>query len=550
MDTPSTTRGARRAGAAAILVLLTLGVALPRPARAAGAGFWHTDGSAILDQNGQQVRIAGVNWFGLETADYAPHGLWTRDYRDMLDQIAAQGYNTLRLPYSNQLFAPGTHPNVDFGGGKNADLQGQDGLGVMDKVIAYAGTVGLRVILDRHRPDTGGQSALWYTSGTPESAWIADWQMLARRYAGNPTVIGADLHNEPHGNGDPAQSACWGCGNVAVDWRLAAERAGNAILAVNPDWLIFVEGVECYGPGGVATAAQGATCTWWGGDLEGAGTYPVRLDVPGRLVYSAHDYPASVYAQTWFSDPSYPANLPAVWNRFWGYLHANDVAPVLLGEFGSRLATTSDRQWLDGLTRYLGTGADGASWTFWAWNPNSGDTGGILLDDWRTIDADKQSYLAGGVDATGVTHPSILFPLDGGNVPTRTPGPSATPARTPTPTAPPTATPAPSARPTATAGTSGLAAAIVVQSSWQGGYCAVVAVTNVGTAPRAPHALSFRLARAVTISGSWNGTVARSGKKVAVTLPAWVATLAPGASSSNFGFCASGTKLPTKPRAS
>jgi aryl-phospho-beta-D-glucosidase BglC (GH1 family) len=54
--------------------------------------------------------------------------------------------------------------------------------------------------------------------------------MLAQRYANNSTVIGADLHNEPHG------SACWGCGDNATDWRLAAERAGNAIHTVNPNW--------------------------------------------------------------------------------------------------------------------------------------------------------------------------------------------------------------------------------------------------------------------------------------------------------------------------
>ena len=53
--------------------------------------------------------------------------------------------------------------------------------------------------------------------------------MLAQRYASNPAVIGADLHNEPHG------SATWGDGNPATDWRLAAERAGNAILAANPE---------------------------------------------------------------------------------------------------------------------------------------------------------------------------------------------------------------------------------------------------------------------------------------------------------------------------
>jgi endoglucanase len=49
--------------------------------------------------------------------------------------------------------------------------------------------------------------------------------MLARRYKGNPAVVGADLSNEPHG------AATWGDDNLATDWRLAAERGGNAILA-------------------------------------------------------------------------------------------------------------------------------------------------------------------------------------------------------------------------------------------------------------------------------------------------------------------------------
>jgi endoglucanase len=779
---PSRRGAAVAALAATTLATLVLTLALaPRSAHAGGAGYWHTDGSAIRDQNGQQVRIAGVNWFGMETFDYAPHGLWTRDYRDMLQQIAAQGYNTLRLPYSNDLFKPGTRPNVDFGGGKNGPLQGKDGLGVLDEIIAYAGQVGLRVILDRHRPEAGGQSALWYTASTPESVWISDWQMLAARYAGNPTVIGADLHNEPHSEGSASQSACWGCGNPATDWRLAAERAGNAILAVNPNWLIIVEGVQCFGPGGVATSGQGATCTWWGGNLEGAAQYPVRLNVPNRVVYSSHDYPASVFEQVWFKDPTYPNNLPSVWNRFWGYLHANDVAPVLLGEFGSKLQTTSDRQWLDRLTRYLGTGANGGHWTFWSWNPNSSDTGGILKDDWRTIDADKQSYLAGGVDQTGVTHPSILFPLDGAGPtvtpgPTQTPGPSPTPTRTPTPTAKPTPTPTPctscptpagalegrhrlgdvgaptdnqlkphleianrgstavalervrvrywftsegtqaqswwcdwatvgcanlsatitrlpvarpgadtylevrfapgagtlapnaatgeiklrvaksdwsayderddwswnaahtaftatprvtvyldgvlvwgtepggvaptaspaptptpkptatpkptstptpkptatptpkptatpTPKPTATpkptptptrtpaptptvAGTptpvptaSGLAAAVNLQSSWHDGYCATIRITNASSSAKKPRVLRFRLTPSVTMTTTWNGTVKRTADVVDVTLPTWVATLAPGGSSSDFGFCTQGTTLPTQPSA-
>lgn len=97
----------------------------------------------------------------------------------------------------------------------------------MDKVVAYAGQIGLHVLIDRHRPDASGQSNLWYTAAVPEPVWIANLKTLANRYKGNPAVMGFDLHNEPHGPG-----ICWGCGNT---WRLAAERAGNAVLSVNPN---------------------------------------------------------------------------------------------------------------------------------------------------------------------------------------------------------------------------------------------------------------------------------------------------------------------------
>lgn len=393
-------------------------------AQAAGTGYWHTNGSQILDANNQPVRIAGINWFGMETANYAPHGLWTRGYKDMLDQIKSLGYNTLRLPYSNQLFDAGSTPNgIDFN--KNPDLQGLSGIQIMDKIIAYASQIGLRSILDQHRPDSGAQSALWYTSAYSESRWISDWQMLAQRYKGNPMVIGADLHNEPH------SPACWGCGDQTVDWRLAAQRAGNAILSVNSNWLIFVEGVDCFGSGGQPSG----DCYWWGGNLEGAAQYPVTLNVANRLVYSAHDYPASVYNQTWFSAPNYPNNLPGVWDTHWGYLIKQNIAPVWLGEFGSKLATTSDQQWLTALTNYLGKGASGINWTFWCWNPDSGDTGGILNDDWTTVNQTKQAYLT-----------PIEFPLDtgsGGGTPTPTPTTTNTPTPTPTTTTTPTPTPPP-----------------------------------------------------------------------------------------------------------
>ena len=39
----------------------------------------HTDGTRIVDAAGKTVTFTGVNWFGLETDTFAPHGLWTRN---------------------------------------------------------------------------------------------------------------------------------------------------------------------------------------------------------------------------------------------------------------------------------------------------------------------------------------------------------------------------------------------------------------------------------------------------------------------------------------
>jgi endoglucanase len=120
-----------------------------------------------------------------------------------------------------------------------------------------------------------------------------------------------------------------------------------------------------------------------------------------------------------------------VWDKHWGYLIKQNIAPVWLGEFGTRLQTDSDKQWLTALVKYLGTGAGGINWTFWCWNPNSGDTGGILNDDWTTVNQAKQSYLN-----------PIEFPLTGGGSAPK-PAPSGSPPNTtaPTPTTPATFTP-------------------------------------------------------------------------------------------------------------
>ena len=336
-------------------------------------GPLHTAGAQIVNAQGKQVALSGVNWFGFETESFAPHGLDVRNYQDMLGQMARLGFNTVRLPFSNQLFDPASAPvGIDYD--LNPDLRGLRGLALMDKIVAGARKAGLCVLLDQHRPDAAAQSDLWYTAAVPEKRWVADWTMLARHYRGDPTVVGADLHNEPHG------AATWGDGNRATDWRLAAERAGNAVLAANPDWLIVVEGVESYR----------GDYYWWGGNLMGARQFPVRLARPDKLVYSAHDYGPDVWPQTWFQTPDFPNNLPAVWTQHWSYLQQQNIAPVYLGEFGGAM-NGANAQWQSTLMSFLSQQRIG--YTYWSWNPDSGDTGGILNKDWTTVDQARLDIL-------------------------------------------------------------------------------------------------------------------------------------------------------------
>lgn len=346
-------------------------------------GVLSTRGGDIIDATGTPVRVAAVNWFGMETDTFAPHGLHTRSLVDMLRQIADTGFNAIRLPFSAQAILDGGRPQgIDWH--LNPDLVGLTSIQLLDKIIEEAGNLGLRIMLDHHRSAAGNGpngNGLWYSGAYTEDRWVEMWEMLAERYRGNPTVIGADLSNEPHG-------ATWDA------WATAAERAGNAVLAKNPDWLIFVEGV----------GQHDGQNYWWGGNLLGVRDRPVVLDVPGKLVYSPHDYPNSIYPQPFFQGSDFPENMPAIFDRMWGYIWREGIAPILVGEFGSRLADPKDQAWADKIIAFIGGDLDadgdvdmpgpGASHAWWSWNPNSGDTGGILADDWRTVLTSKLDELA------------------------------------------------------------------------------------------------------------------------------------------------------------
>jgi endoglucanase len=352
--------------------------AAPSPAPdAAPPGNLATDGSAIVDSAGKTVRLTGVTWHGLDSTAYAPAGLWMRPLADFVAQIKSLGYDSIRLPLSFSIFDPSSMaqgPDAMH----NPELVGLSGLQMLDRVVDEAEKQGLRVILCHSFWEPDAEEPLWFNAAHTEDEWIADWRLLASLYANRPAVVGFELHNAPHD--DAVVSVTWG-GGGPTDWHRAATLAGNAVLAISPRFLIFVDGVQ----------HVGADQYWWGGNLEAAGSMPVTLSVPHRVVYATHEYGRTVSEQPWFTtDANYYDALPQVWDEKWGYLVTGGIAPVWIAEFG----TSSEYGWLQKLVDY--SKALGASFAYRAFNPNTDPRIGGLLDpnDYATVNRPLQDLLA------------------------------------------------------------------------------------------------------------------------------------------------------------
>ena len=115
----------------------------------------------------------------------------------------------------------------------------------------------------------------------------------------------------------------------------------------------------------------------------------VNLDVPDRVVYSAHVYAWSGWGSSEgrYAKRAYASFVRAM-RRNWGYLVEGDVAPVWIGEFGApHHPGVGDVNYWQNLMRYLK--AIDADFGYWAINPRKpkdDEKEGYCLveDDWVT----------------------------------------------------------------------------------------------------------------------------------------------------------------------
>ncbi|MGL1936308.1 MAG: glycoside hydrolase family 5 protein [Fibrobacterales bacterium] len=341
-------------------------------------------GTSLYDSKGNKVRLTGVNWFGFETSSKVMHGLWGADYKVMLQLMVDLGFNSIRIPWANVIIGDDEAVQVNSYE-MNAELVGKNPIEALVVIANEAQRLGLKIILDNHSRvnDAYMTEDLWYTESFSEQQWIDDWKYIADVFKDNDAVIAMDLNNEPH------DRATWGSGDPKLDWAMAAEKCGNAILEVNPNVLIMVEGVE--GWDGMDTPEGEGY--WWGGSLVGVKDRPIVLTNPEKLVYSPHEYGPTVFEQEWFKTDDFPSNMPGIWDTQFGFIAKEGEGHLFIGELGIKGKGGDDEIWFDAFLKYMEESKESYSWTFWAWNPNSGDTGGILEYDWETVVQWKVDYL-------------------------------------------------------------------------------------------------------------------------------------------------------------
>ena len=311
-----------------------------------------------------------------------------RIIQQTMQEIAAMGINVIRLPLVPQTLDPNNPQGRDPFLKNHASVRVPNSRLALEQMIVAADQAGIEVLLDLHscsnyvgwrkgrldaRPPwvdanrdnydfkrenyscaaTDNPPSVTVTHPYNTALWLDNLRTLAGLGAqlGVDNIIGIDIFNEPH-------DYTW------AEWRGLTEQAYGAINAVNPNILLFVQGVGTNAgtqdgtPNTVTPVPHGApeTNPNWGENLFQAGANPPNIP-RDRLVFSPHTYGPSVFVQKMFMDPTQPACnglegdaagdadcrivinptlLRQGWEEHFGYLKDMGYA-VVVGEFGGNL---------------------------------------------------------------------------------------------------------------------------------------------------------------------------------------------------------------------
>src|SRR3954464_3545317 len=216
-----------------------------------------TEGTKIVDAQGEPVRLKGVNiggWLNMENfiTGYAGNESMMRAaVRDVLGPddyelffyrllsafyadadaafLASLGLNCVRIPLN--------YRHLESDGAPFQVIE--DGFRHLDRAIAAGAAHGVYSLIDLHALP-GWQNHHWHSDNPTHRAlfWehphfqdrvVHMWEAIADRYKSDPWVVGYNLMNEPADGSRPVVGAF--CARLAA-----------AIRAVDPDHILFLDG--------------------------------------------------------------------------------------------------------------------------------------------------------------------------------------------------------------------------------------------------------------------------------------------------------------------
>ncbi len=325
------------------------------PVPAQSANVWAVDSCGNITLNGSQIIIKGATWTGLEgrelpadkdTPPGAPMELYmgnvswsesSRTYDQTISEVKSLGFNVVRLPIVPQTLDPndpqGREPylkNTQAVRIENARL-------ALETVIKKLSTAGFHVILDI---DSCSNYVGWRAGRLdarppyPDSTWTdyyykredcscsatnnpmsvtriqaydtEKWLVNLRTLAGLGTapgvsLMGIDILNEPW-------DYTW------AEWKSLIEQAYQAISPVNPNILIFAQGIWTtagFQDGSPNTTVRVPHGTDTLVPSKGENLFEAGMNPPSvpktKLVFTPHSFGPSVFVQSMFTDPNQPA---------------------------------------------------------------------------------------------------------------------------------------------------------------------------------------------------------------------------------------------------
>jgi endoglucanase len=339
------------------------GCAVDSPPPVAPGGYY-TNGSSVCTADGALHLFHGVDRPSLEWG--AGEHLGAADFQAM----AAWHANVVRVELNQDFWLEGAALH----------MEGYDD--TVDRVVHFAESVGMDVILDLHWSDRGdlGVTRLQGANqaGSSNQQPMADvnslefWTEVATRYRDDGHVM-FELYNEPHG----LSWTEWLNGSY-LDYEVVGMQAlYDAVRATGADNIVVAGGLS------------------YAFDLSGVGATPIE---GYNVIYATHPY--------------HPQDPQSRWERAFGYLATGDIAPVMATEFGDSSSDCTgdwDRQLIEFAD------ARRISWSAWAWYAG-GCQFPSLISDWSyttTVqgDAVKAALLAYPYAPTGLGDGG---PSDGG----------------------------------------------------------------------------------------------------------------------------------------